>query len=40
MPEAARVMSHVLRRPITFVEVPVDEGRKNSEDMADHVRVV
>jgi uncharacterized protein YbjT (DUF2867 family) len=34
MPEAARVMGHVLGRPITFVEVPIDEVRKNSEDVA------
>ena len=34
MPEAARVMGHVLGRPITFVEVPIEEVRKSSEDMA------
>jgi len=34
MPEAARVMGHVLGKPITFVEVPIDEVRKSSEDLA------
>jgi uncharacterized protein YbjT (DUF2867 family) len=34
MPEAARVLGHVLGRPITFVEVPLEEVRKSSEDMA------
>ena len=34
MPEAARVMGHVLGKPITFVEVPIEEVRKSSEDLA------
>ena len=34
MPEAARVLGHVLGKPITFVEVPIDEVRKSSEDPA------
>lgn len=34
MPEAARVLGHVLGKPITFVEVPIEEVRKSSEDLA------
>ena len=34
MAEAAEVMGRVLGKPITFVEVPIDEIRKSSEDMA------
>ena len=34
MAEAAEVMGRVLGKPITFVEVPIDEVRKNSEDLA------
>jgi uncharacterized protein YbjT (DUF2867 family) len=34
MPEAARVLSKALGRTITFVEIPLEEVRKNSEDFA------
>ena len=34
MPEAARVLSRALGRTIAFVEVPIEEVRKNSEDFA------
>jgi uncharacterized protein YbjT (DUF2867 family) len=34
MPEAARTLSEALGRTITFVEVPIAEVRKNSEDTA------
>jgi uncharacterized protein YbjT (DUF2867 family) len=34
MPEAARVLGAALGRPLTFVEVPLADVRKNSEDMA------
>jgi len=34
MPAAARVLSHALGRTINFVQVPIAEVRKNSEDFA------
>ena len=34
MDEAAEGMGRVLGKPITFVEVPIDEIRKSSEDLA------
>ncbi len=34
MPEAAAAMSEGLGRPITFVQVPIADVRKNSEDLA------
>ena len=34
MPEAARVLSNALGRTITFVQIPIEEVRKNSEDFA------
>ena len=34
MPQAARILSGGLGRPIEFVHVPIEEVRKNSEDMA------
>lgn len=34
MPEAAAAMSKGLGRPITFVEIPIADVRKNSEDFA------
>ena len=34
MPEAAKILSKGLGRPIGFVQVPIGEVRKNSEDMA------
>ena len=34
MPEAARVIGHVLGKPIRFVQVPIEEVRKSSEDLA------
>jgi len=34
MPDAARLLSEGLGRPINFVEIPIAEVRKNSEDLA------
>jgi uncharacterized protein YbjT (DUF2867 family) len=34
MPEAARVIGQAMGRTINFVEVPIEEVRKNSEDFA------
>jgi uncharacterized protein YbjT (DUF2867 family) len=34
MPEAARVIGEAMGKPLTFVEVPLADVRKNSEDMA------
>jgi hypothetical protein len=34
MPAAARVIGRALNRLITFVEVPIADVRKNSEDFA------
>lgn len=34
MPEAARLLSEGLGRPIKFVQIPIAEIRKNSEDLA------
>ncbi len=34
MPQAAAALTKGLRRPISFVEIPIGEVRKNSEDMA------
>jgi uncharacterized protein YbjT (DUF2867 family) len=34
MPEADRILSEALGRTINFVEVPIAEVRKNSEDFA------
>ncbi len=34
MPDAARLLSEGLGRPIKFVEIPIAEVRKNSEDIA------
>jgi uncharacterized protein YbjT (DUF2867 family) len=34
MPEAASALSKGLGRPITFVQIPIAEVRKNSEDLA------
>lgn len=34
MPEAAKVLGHVLGKPIAFVEVSLEEVRKSSDDMA------
>jgi uncharacterized protein YbjT (DUF2867 family) len=34
MPEVAAILSRAFRRPITFVEIPLSEVRKNSEDFA------
>jgi uncharacterized protein YbjT (DUF2867 family) len=34
MPEAAEILGRGLGRPVTFVEVPIAEVRKNSEDLA------
>ena len=34
MPAAARVLSKALGRPINFVQVPISEVRKSSEDLA------
>lgn len=34
MPEAAAVLSRALGKPIEFVQIPIEEVRKNSEDFA------
>ena len=34
MPEAATILSRVLKRPITHVQVPIEDVRKASEDYA------
>ncbi len=34
MPEAARILGNAMGKTITFVEVPIADVRKNSEDMA------
>ena len=34
MPQTAKVLSEALRRNINYLRIPLDEVRKNSEDMA------
>lgn len=34
LPHAAKVLGHAFGRPITYVPIPLDEVRKNSEDFA------